>query len=183
MNKTNTNTAITILKQVIEEYKKKRRDMIKGTLTKKTIKGKEYYYLVYREKRMVKTRYIKASELDSIKQAISERKQIEEKQRTAKNQLMQLLKNCPRQKILSPATAESKPMDFMEAIQKNKTRFQQAVVGKRPKREYRSGIRRNPPEAKALARAVYVAVIRASESGYITRTKEGQEIIWKVVTS
>lgn len=181
----NNENDIAITEEFIAQCKMKRKTMVRGSLIQKKIKGNPYYYLVYREKDTVKTRYIKPNELEAIKQAISERKRLEEEQRAARYRLMQLRKACPRRKRSTPqaSVAEAEPMDFMAAIQQNKMRFQQARTSMRPRREFREGTRRNPSEAKALARAVYVAVKRASESGYITRSEEGQEIVWKVVIS
>ena len=71
----------------------------KGYISKKTIHGKEYFYLQYVENKRIVSKYIKEENLDSIKKALSKRKEIE-------NELAALLKKEKNQNSLSPTTLE-----------------------------------------------------------------------------
>lgn len=51
----------------------------KGAIRKRNIKGKEYFYLQYREGKQVKSDYIQADKVSDISKRIEERKRTEEK--------------------------------------------------------------------------------------------------------
>lgn len=76
-----------------------------------------------------------------------------------------------------------KPLTIMEAMETTKERIQRLPPSLRPPREWRSGRRRKPSEAKAMARAVFFAVKQASESGYIKKSREGYEVSWECAKS
>ena len=53
-------------------------ELPKGYISKKTIKGKQYYYLQYFENGKKVSKYIKSSELSKIKEQLSKRDEVEE---------------------------------------------------------------------------------------------------------
>ena len=63
----------------LDVLQKKIADLPKGALRRKMIKGREYYYLQYREGKQVKSRYIHAEELKDISRQIEERKELEKR--------------------------------------------------------------------------------------------------------
>ena len=54
----------------------------KGVIRRRCIKGKEYFYLQYRDGKQVKSDYIRADEVSAISKMIEERKETEEKIRS-----------------------------------------------------------------------------------------------------
>ena len=53
----------------------------KGSLRKRTIKGREYYYLQYRDGRHVKSIYVHADQVPDIRNMIEERRKMEQRAR------------------------------------------------------------------------------------------------------
>jgi hypothetical protein len=76
---------INVLKEQIERnekniafYRVKQKSLPKGTLHEKVINGRAYYYLKYRDENGHRVdRYIKGSDVDTIKKQILKRKEIE----------------------------------------------------------------------------------------------------------
>ena len=79
---------MTILEEVLlEEYnrilrtealiRKELQDLPKGYISRKTIKGKEYFYLQFREDGKIRSRYIKREHLQSFQEKIELRKKDE----------------------------------------------------------------------------------------------------------
>ena len=58
-----------------------------GSVTKKTVNGKEYYYHRWTEEKKRREKYIPAEELDSFQQQIEHRKTLEKELKTSKKQL------------------------------------------------------------------------------------------------
>lgn len=58
-----------------------------GSVTKKTVNGKEYYYHRWTEEKKRREKYIPAEELDSFQQQIEQRKTLEKELKTLKKQL------------------------------------------------------------------------------------------------
>ena len=59
----------------------------KGNLRKKTIKGREYYYLQYRENGHIRSIYVRAELVKKVKSEIEERKEYEQAAREMKSRL------------------------------------------------------------------------------------------------
>ena len=59
----------------------------RGNLRKRVIRGKEYYYLQYREGQRVKSHYVKADEVPGVLAEIEERKTMENDVRELQNRL------------------------------------------------------------------------------------------------
>lgn len=57
-------------------YQAERLDLPVGSIQKKTIKGKKYHYLQYRDGNKVHSQYIKQSELDDVRTGIERRKEL-----------------------------------------------------------------------------------------------------------
>lgn len=55
-------------------YQAERLDLPVGSIQKKTINGKEYHYLQYRNGDKIKSQYIKKAELDDVRKGIERRK-------------------------------------------------------------------------------------------------------------
>jgi hypothetical protein len=59
----------------------------KGSLRKRIVRGKEYYYLQYRDGSHVKSIYVKASDYESLQIEINSRKELERKARELEHRL------------------------------------------------------------------------------------------------
>ena len=59
------------------DLRRKLKDCIKGSLRRRMIKGREYYYLQYREEGHVRSDYIALDKVEGIRLEIAERKRIE----------------------------------------------------------------------------------------------------------
>lgn len=59
----------------------------KGAIRKRIIEGKEYYYLQYRDGKHVRSKYIKAADLENIQVDINSRKKLENDARALENRL------------------------------------------------------------------------------------------------
>ena len=72
-----------------KEYEEQITELPRGSIQKKIIKGRNYYYLQYREDGHVRSKYIRAIELDSIKDAVATRQNILKKYEEAlRNRLL-----------------------------------------------------------------------------------------------
>jgi hypothetical protein len=65
------------LKEKEKAYADQLERLPKGSLVSKKINGREYHYLVYREGRHVKTKFIKAEEVQNVSILVKQRKQFE----------------------------------------------------------------------------------------------------------
>ena len=82
---------------VLKEYKKtekklrslteKRKTMPEGVIRKRVIRGREYYYLQYRDGTHVRSRYLRADEVSGMQKQIDERKTADEEIRKQKKRL------------------------------------------------------------------------------------------------
>lgn len=61
----------------INFYKNEIKKLPRGSIQKKRISGKEYFYLQYKEKGSVKSQYVKKKDLESLQEKISYRKSCE----------------------------------------------------------------------------------------------------------
>ncbi len=75
------------LTKEISELKARIQACPKGSLRKRMIRGKEYYYLQYREGEHVKSRYVKADEVPQILAEIENRKSMENTTREMQSRL------------------------------------------------------------------------------------------------
>ena len=70
----------------------------KWSVQRKTISGRTYHYLVYREGRKVRTRYIRASDLEDVKEKVERgrdlRKALKEQEK-ARSQIERALGKSP----------------------------------------------------------------------------------------
>lgn len=96
---------MSILAEVLEEeydrsirlsnaLQKEINDLPNGSLQKKNINGKDYWYLQYREGKKIKSKYIKSIEVEEMKEKIAKRKENIEalkEQRQIQNQLSKAL--------------------------------------------------------------------------------------------
>lgn len=69
------------------ELQEKLKHFHKGNLRKRTIGGKDYYYLQYREDKHIRSIYIHADEVDTITLEISQRKELEKAAKDAERRL------------------------------------------------------------------------------------------------
>ena len=60
----------------------------KGSLRRRVIKGRPYYYLQYRDGDQVRSRYVKQSEVDKLQAEIEVRKELENKERILEKRLI-----------------------------------------------------------------------------------------------
>ena len=79
--------AVAALEIKLSELQNKLGMMPKGSIRKRIIKGREYYYLQYREDNHIKSQYIKPSELSDVCRMIEERKSVEQNIRTIRSKL------------------------------------------------------------------------------------------------
>jgi hypothetical protein len=66
------------LNATIASYEKAASELPKGSVVKKRIDGRTYSYLQWREGQQVKSRYLKASELDEVAEKVRRRKEFEQ---------------------------------------------------------------------------------------------------------
>lgn len=72
-------------------------------------------------------------------------------------------------------------IDIDAAIQETRQRYAQIPASLRPRKGNRPASRRTEKEAIALARAVYYAVKKAEEEGYIQKIAGGYKMSWTPV--
>lgn len=65
-------------KRLEQSYIKKIEELPKGAIFERIVGKKKYYYLNYREGNRVISKYIKASEIEEIKEQVERRKEIED---------------------------------------------------------------------------------------------------------
>ena len=80
--------------KMIIEYTKELKTLPRGKITPKTINGKTYYYLYYRDGKKVVSKYIGKNEgsLTSIREGLTRRSQIEEIMKKLKEEKAQIKK-------------------------------------------------------------------------------------------
>ena len=66
------------IEKKIKQLKSSLSEYPKGVIRRRSIKGKEYFYLQYREGKQIKSDYIRADEVPVISKRIKERKETEE---------------------------------------------------------------------------------------------------------
>lgn len=64
----------------------------RGSLRRRLIKGREYYYLQYREGQCVRSKYVKAKEVENLQVEIEVRKNLEHEARELENRLSRYAK-------------------------------------------------------------------------------------------
>ena len=69
------------------KLKKQIKELPKGSLRKRTIKGKEYCYLQYRDGQHVRSRYIKPDEVEELQAEIETRRSLESEARALQTRL------------------------------------------------------------------------------------------------
>lgn len=69
-------------------------------------------------------------------------------------------------------------IDLNDAIEQTRQRYKAIPPHLRPKKGRRPISSRTPEEASALARAVYFAVKKAEESGFIKKVPGGYQMSW-----
>lgn len=81
-------------KNMIYEYYQELNTLPRGSVTPKNVKGKVYYYLTYREKNKIITKYIGKDEkdLENLKEKLLRRKQIEEILKKLKEERLKIKK-------------------------------------------------------------------------------------------
>lgn len=62
---------------MLEKYKNECVHLPRGTISEKTVNGKTYYYLKYRDGKKVVSQYISKKELDNVRQQLEKRRHIE----------------------------------------------------------------------------------------------------------
>lgn len=83
------------LKKLEKSYEEKIAELPRGSLIKKTIKGKIYYYLNYRKEKKGVFEYVgklKKEELDGMKKKIEERRKLAKLKRQVKKDIKKLEK-------------------------------------------------------------------------------------------
>ncbi len=75
------------LERELQDVQLRIKQLRKGNLRKKTIKGREYYYLQYRENGHVRSIYVRSEAMDRIQGEIEERKEYEQAAREMKRRL------------------------------------------------------------------------------------------------
>ena len=75
------------LERELHNIQLKIKELRKGNLRKKTIKGREYYYLQYREDGHIRSIYVRAELVEKVKGEIEERKEYEQAAREMKRRL------------------------------------------------------------------------------------------------
>lgn len=80
--------------KMIIEYTKELEKLPRGKITPKTVNGKTYYYLYYRDGKKVVSKYIGKNEdsLTSIREGLTRRNQIEEIMKKLKEEKAQIKK-------------------------------------------------------------------------------------------
>lgn len=80
--------------KMIIEYTKELKTLPRGKITSKTVNGKTYYYLYYRDGKKVVSKYIGKNEdsLTSIREGLTRRSQIEEIMKKLKEEKAQIKK-------------------------------------------------------------------------------------------
>jgi hypothetical protein len=73
--------------KAFSEIQEKLKHFRKGNLRKRSIGGKTYYYLQYREDKHIRSIYIHADEVDTITVEISQRKELEKAAKEAEHRL------------------------------------------------------------------------------------------------
>ena len=91
------------LKSSLSEYPK-------GAIRRRSIKGKEYFYLQYREGKQVKSDYIRADEVPVISKRIEERKETEEQIRLLQSKAESYAKTLGMHRSYRPV----KDVDYKE---------------------------------------------------------------------
>lgn len=93
------------------DLQKKIESLPKGYLSKKTINGKERFYLQYRDGSSIKSTYVKAEEVENVRSQIEERKKLE-------IELKELLENANplRELSSSAASLDGSIMSFDEEV-------------------------------------------------------------------
>ena len=84
----------------INAYEKRlKEDCVKGCLTEKTIKGKKYWYLQWRDNEKIRSKYVKPDELKAIQSKIEVRKEYEKSIRRLKRSVIDIEKFLGRDLI------------------------------------------------------------------------------------
>lgn len=94
---------MSILMSVLEEeldrldrqeavYQAELQDLPKGYISKKNIRGKESYYLQYRDGAKIKSQYVSSADLPALEEQIRRRKQLEASLRRVKEDRKKLRK-------------------------------------------------------------------------------------------
>jgi len=65
------------LNSILASYEKMAADLPKGSIRKKTIGGRQYTYLQWRDKDRVRSKYIKSEDVPSLSELIERRRQYE----------------------------------------------------------------------------------------------------------
>ena len=78
------------LLRMIEGINKELKTLPKGYISRKIIRGKETFYLQWREGDKVKSKYIVADEVDELSKKVKRRQELEKSLRTSKKDLKKL---------------------------------------------------------------------------------------------
>lgn len=65
------------IEYMLEKYQKELSALPKGTISKKTVSGKTYYYLKYRNGKKVVSQYISKKEIENVRSLVEKRLHIE----------------------------------------------------------------------------------------------------------
>lgn len=65
------------IEYMLEKYQSELADLPKGTISEKTVDGKVYYYLKYRDGKKVVSQYVSKKEIDNVRGLVEKRRHIE----------------------------------------------------------------------------------------------------------
>lgn len=102
----------------IEELYSKLKNLPQGYISKKTINGNTYYYWQFFENGILKSKYIKPDDLNTYRERIKRRKQIEKEIKLTENQGSGLVKLSKNHRLLSGylMSGDSVVASFMEGV-------------------------------------------------------------------
>lgn len=75
------------IEYMLSKYSNELSQIPKGSLSVKSVNGKEYFYLKYRENNKVRSKYIRQAEVETVRIQIEKRKHIEAMIRSLEDEL------------------------------------------------------------------------------------------------
>ena len=75
------------IEYMLERYKEEQDRLPKGSISERSIDGRVYYYLKYRDGKKVFSRYIHKSQIEEIRKQIEKRKHIETMMKSLQEEL------------------------------------------------------------------------------------------------
>lgn len=65
------------IEYMLEKYQEELSALPKGTISEKTVSGKTYYYLKYRDGKKVVSQYVSKKEIENVRSLVEKRRHIE----------------------------------------------------------------------------------------------------------